>query len=161
MKCLRRAVLITGVSIIFVLSACASPGGAATPTTLPAETAVPGGDLNDLVNTQWQLVSFGPVGQETAVSQGAAITIQFDGDGQAAGFGGCNSYSGQYTVQGGAISFGEIVSTLVACVEDDITQQEQQYLQALQTAESYTATANSLTISYNNASGVLNFASIP
>jgi heat shock protein HslJ len=48
------------------------------------------------------------------------------------GLAGCNSYSGNYQVDGNQLTFGEIIATEMACQEPQgIMQQEQQYLRAL------------------------------
>lgn len=114
---------------------------------------------NPLANTQWQLESFGPVGAETPVVEGSTVTLEFDATGQAGGSGGCNSYGTEYQVQNGTLVFGEIVSTLMACADENIGEQEQQYYQALETAGEFEVSGDRLTIYYNDGQGVLNFVS--
>jgi heat shock protein HslJ/photosystem II stability/assembly factor-like uncharacterized protein len=103
------------------------------------------------------LESFGPQGGETPGIEGSTITLEFDASGQAGGSGGCNSYGGEYTVEGNTLTFGLINSTLRACLDEAVTQQEAQYLAALQSAESFELTADTLTIFYEGGEGVLNF----
>lgn len=50
-------------------------------------------------------------------------TIDFV-DGRVSASAGCNGLGGEYTVVGGTLTFGEFMSTLMAC-EDDIMQKEQ------------------------------------
>jgi len=127
-------------------------------TNSVAETPTPSEDgENSLVGTQWQLESFGPPAAEMLVVEGSMITLEFETAEQAVGSGGCNSYGGDYTVQGDTISFGQIVSTEIACLDQAVTEQEQRYFEALQTAGSFAQTAEQLTISYNNGQSVLNF----
>jgi heat shock protein HslJ len=107
-----------------------------------------------LENTHWSLVSFGPAGAENSLTEGSMITLILV-DGQAGGFGGCNAYSATYQVEGGSLSFDEITSTLRACTDEQITEQEQQYFEALKTAGSYVLEGNQLRITYSD--GVLVF----
>jgi heat shock protein HslJ len=131
------------ISLILITSACTA-----------AETR---NDEGDLVNTQWKLVSFGEPGSEKPVIEGSPITIEFTEGGQAGGSAGCNSYGGTYTVQDDMLQFGEIVSTLMACADQAVMEQEQQYLQALNTAGQFTVINDTLTIWYEDDKGVLNF----
>jgi len=107
-----------------------------------------------LENTHWSLVSFGPAGAENPLMAGSMITLIL-ADGQAGGFGGCNAYSATYQVEGESISFDEITSTLRACADEQMTEQEQQYFAALQTTSSYMLEGNQLRITYGD--GVLVF----
>jgi len=93
---------------------------------------------------------------------GTAITAQFDGA-NISGSSGCNTYNGTYasTRAGGPsnnISIGELITTQQAC-EEAFMNQEQAYLAALSSAQSYTIQGNSLTIAY--AGGVLVFQGEP
>jgi heat shock protein HslJ len=84
------------------------------------------GAVTGIENTAWNLIAFGEPGAEPPVVDGAMITLLLAA-GQAGGFGGCNSYGGTYQLDGNNISFGEITSTLVACANDDLTEQEQSF----------------------------------
>jgi heat shock protein HslJ len=156
MKQAKRLLLV----LAFTLAACAPITVPATPTPLAPTPPVdaPPGIADDLVGTQWMLVSYGTLGAETPVVEGSEVTLAFQEDGQAVGFGGCNSYGGPYVAEDGVLSFGEVVSTLVACLDEQVMEQEQQYFQALQTAGQYELAADRLTIYYDGGQGVLNFA---
>jgi heat shock protein HslJ len=119
----------------------ASPEGA-----LPAETG--------LENSSWTLLSFGSAGAEEPLIEGSSITLLLAA-GQAGGSGGCNAYGGTYQIEGNNISFGEITSTLRACEDERITEQEQRYLAALGTASQYEIDGDQLRITY--ADGLLIF----
>lgn len=45
------------------------------------------------------------------------VTIKFGEDGQASGFGGCNSYGGNFKESNGKLTFGDIISTMMACLD--------------------------------------------
>lgn len=65
-----------------------------------------------LVGTKWTLESLAgaPVGDVRR-----APTIHFRSDGQVGGHGGCNSWGGSYQLNGDAIRFGQMHTTLMAC----------------------------------------------
>ena len=154
-----------------VLSACAPTGESAgqpqaTPNMMtPAVGQTPQAESptsspasgESLEGTHWALVSLGKPGEETPVIEGSNVTLEFEDDGQVGGSGGCNSYSGQYQVDGNTIAFPEVVSTLMACADEQITAQETRYLQALGTTGRYTIADDRLSIMYDNDQNVLNF----
>lgn len=109
-----------------------------------------------LSGTAWQLVSYGPVGAETPVLPGSSVTLTFQTGGQVGGNAGCNSYGGGYAVAADSIAFNTLVSTLMACADRGVTQQEQTYLGALGTSGWFDLQANALTIQYDG--GELHFA---
>lgn len=167
MTFLRRLLLI-GVLMLFMTACTAgeteAPAAieptATTPASSPTmETAVPPTNENEnlLANTQWTLGSFGPVGAETPVLAGTAVTLTFEAGGQAGGSGGCNTFGANYQVQRNTLTFGEITSTLMACTEAGVTEQEQHYLEALRTAGEFEQTGDQLVIYYDDGQGALNF----
>ncbi len=117
---------------------------------------LPGGD-NELVGTNWTLVSYGPSGAETPVLDGTTVTLGFESAAQLGGSGGCNSYGAEYTATNGSLSVGDIASTLMACVEEGVTEQEQDYLTALSGANEYQIEGDQLIIWYDNGGGVMTF----
>jgi heat shock protein HslJ len=157
-----KPTLLLLLSLVLLLAACTTiqteqpgetnTGAAATADTGTAPLSSP---PSGLLDSRWQLVSFGPVGATVSVDM--IITLEFGTDGQAGGHGGCNSYGGAYTVQEGKLMFGEIVSTLIACVDQTVNDQEQRYLQALRTTDRFTISGDTLTIWYENEKGVLKF----
>lgn len=111
-----------------------------------------------LENTHWSLVFFGPPGAHALLIEGSTITLML-GNGEAEGFGGCNSYGTSYEIDGDRITFDRIRSTKKACLEDEITQQEQRYFQALESANRYELDASGLRITFDGGDGVLVFES--
>jgi putative lipoprotein len=77
--------------------------------------------------------------------------------GQAGGTGGCNSYGGPYQVEAGTISFDQIIRTEIACADERITEQEQRYFEALESASRYELDGNQLRIWYDEGAGLLVF----
>jgi heat shock protein HslJ len=113
--------------------------------------------LDPLAGTVWALASYGEPGAESPVITGPQLNLAFETGGQVGGFSGCNSFGGQYEVEGQSLSFSEINSTLVACAEEDLMAQELQYLQALLIAERFEQDGDQLKIWYDGGNGVLNF----
>lgn len=155
MKTIRFFLFIAAL----VLAACMpiqpeeTPSGTATP--------VPGDAVDDLAGTQWQLISFGPAENEMPAVPGAMVTLEFGADGHAGGNSGCNSYGGPYTVEGDTITFGEMVSTLMACADTSVMEQEGQYLDALSSAGHFALEGDQLTLWYGEDDGQLNFVALP
>ena len=108
-------------------------------------------------NTSWQLASFGALGTEIPVIADSLITLAFSATGEASGSSGCNSYGGTYQVQDDTLLFSETVSTLMACVDEDVMQQEMDYLAALRAADRFVVAGDALTIWYDDESSMLNF----
>lgn len=113
----------------------------------------------NLTGTEWQLVSLGPTGSEAEVVPGTTVTLKFGEDGRASGSTGCNSYSGAYEVRGDSISFGRLVSTRRACLDQNANEQEQRFLSSLESANRFRLSSNRLTLLSDRGRNVLNFVS--
>jgi putative lipoprotein len=87
---------------------------------------------------------------------GSTITLMLAG-GQAGGSGGCNSYGGTYQVDGNSITFGEMTRTEMACLEEGVTEQEQRFFEALETASEYRVEGDQLHITYDGGNGLMIF----
>jgi heat shock protein HslJ/chitodextrinase len=102
------------------------------PTPEPTEEPGAGG----LEGVTWVLTDTLPATQ---------ITVLFQ-DGQVSGSSGCNNYSGIYQSDGNAISITINMLTQQAC-EDGVMAQETQYLQTLESSNSYQVQGNQLMLS--------------
>jgi heat shock protein HslJ len=115
-----------------------------------------------LTGTEWQLNTF--ISGDTADSAASSliadstITVTFNEDGSVGGHGGCNSYGGQYQVDGENLTISDLVSTLMACEAEGVTEQETMYLNALGMAETYSIEGNQLTINYSGGALVFSAA---
>ena len=116
-------------------------------------------DQQALTGTEWQLVSLGPAGSEADVVPGTTVTLKFGEDGRASGSTGCNSYGGTYEVRGDSISFGRLVSTRRACLDQNANQQEQRFLSSLEAANRFRLSSDRLTLLSDRGRNVLNFVS--
>jgi heat shock protein HslJ len=127
------------LALIFItaslLSACATPAS------------------GSLSGTSWILQSING-SQVGAPVNGQSISLNFTSASEMSGFGGCNSYSGSYQSNSASLTFSNIVSTLMACVDNNLSRVETEFFNALSAASAYTLTqcesctsADSLTIS--------------
>ena len=108
---------------------------------------------DDLVGSSWKLTEINgkpPV-------PGVDVTLTFEADGKAGGSGGCNGYGGSYSAANGTISFKEIVSTMMACAEQNKMDQEQVYFDALNKATIYSVEGDTLKIGTDADPAVLVF----
>ena len=90
-----------------------------------------------LGDNPWKVTAIADEGGELEpVIEGTAPDIHFDDD-QVSGDGSCNHYSGPYDTPGGDdLDFGELVTTMMACL-DVVMDQEQLFLYALDSVDSY------------------------
>ncbi len=169
-----RKLVVLLLGLVLVLSAACTPvpeevelpgtGDGETPeaeaTGTEQPTTEPAGDEpgpTALVDTFWELESFEEQGEVTPALEGAPVTLEFGEEGLAGGSAGCNSFGGQVAVGEGTISFSEVVSTLMACTDEGVMEQETRFLQALEGAAEYELSGDNLQIFYNDGEGVLNF----
>lgn len=124
---------------VALLTMCACNGGSAA-----AGIPLPG--------TSWVLEE---VGEVPAIQRGRA-TLEFAESGGASGNGSCNRFSGTATIAGDSLSFGPLMSTKMACVEEALTNQETRYLASLGSAQRFAITGDTLRI-YVAGGGELRF----
>lgn len=84
-----------------------------------------------LTGSSWQLVSILPRGRPGPALPAGEIALNFSSD-SVGGFGGCNTYSGPYTLDADMVSIGAVVSTRMACTEDEGTLSEADYFATLE-----------------------------
>lgn len=58
-------------------------------------------------------------------------TLSFDAAGQVSGNSGCNTVGGSYQLSGTKLSFGQLMQTEMACLDDGVMEQEQAFAHAL------------------------------
>jgi heat shock protein HslJ len=101
----------------------------------------------NLANTSWLLNS---INRQPPIA-GRALTLSFQSDSQFGGNSGCNSYGGQYHASGSTMSLSQMISTLMACAEQPLNDQEAAFQKALGDATQLSLAGNQLTL--KNASG--------
>lgn len=121
------------IALIFIMAACNSSKKA-------GESSPPA-----LTETYWKLTEL--MGTKiTGPSQtGKEMYITFKKeDNMVLGHGGCNSFRGKYELkEGNRISFSGLASTLMACPD---MQNETEFMKAVESADNYVITGNSLVI---------------
>jgi heat shock protein HslJ len=116
---------------------------------------------NPLANTSWKVEAFGDASNPQPVLADSEMTMTFSGaKPDVGGHSGCNSYGGQYLIDGARITFSAIVSTMMACESQQLMEQEGQFHQALLEVERYRVTGDLLELAYGGTK-VLRLRSIP
>ncbi len=123
------------------------------PATVAAESTKP--DVS-MTNTYWKLVQLNGVAVEPG--EGKELHMILRGEDQVGGYAGCNQFTGSVTLSGDAISFGPIASTRRMCA--DAMQQEDAFLQALENAQRYTISGESLAIENAGGEVTMRFAAV-
>jgi heat shock protein HslJ len=118
----------------------------------PAETGTGEAGAGQLEGTEWRLIEYGPADAPIATLPDVSITLMFEAGNKLGGSGGCNSYGGTYQVDGQTLSVSDVVSTMRACEDAALTQQESKYLAALGSATSFQLSGNDLIIDYDGGS---------
>ena len=93
----------------------------------------------------WTLTAYGPEGATTPVAPDSQASIAFNEDGTVTGSSGCNSFGGEYKVDGDQITFNGLASTLMAC-EEPLMTQEGTVFKVLDGTASYKVDGDTLTI---------------
>jgi heat shock protein HslJ len=112
-----KSLKIMFVLLIFALTLGACSGSAAQPS---------------LNATSWTLTKL----QGKPILPNSAPTLAF-ADGQASGNGSCNSFGSSYKVRNDTLTFGPMMSTLMACMDTGVMEQESAYLAALASVAKY------------------------
>lgn len=111
-----------------------------------------------LRRTRWQLSGYTSGGESMTPPEGAPITLEFSTQNDVGGSGGCNSFGGTYTVEDDTINFGELASTLMACEDEDVMDQEAWFFETLATVERYNIVAGDLIL--HTVDGMMRFAPV-
>ena len=92
-----------------------------------AKSSIP--TAEDLSATAWRPSHIG----EMTLADDVELYVQFEADGELAGFAGCNRFFGSYELTESTIKIGPLGSTRMAC-PPDITAFEISFIEALQSA---------------------------
>jgi heat shock protein HslJ len=98
----------------------------------------------ELTNTYWKLTELD--GQAIVVGTAREPHLRLRDDSRVDGFTGCNSFSGMYQRAGDRLTFGRLVTTLMACTDPALSRQEQRFLQVLASVDRATAVGDQLTL---------------
>lgn len=115
------------------------------------ETASAAGSVSAvsaLVGARWRLVEL--EGQPSLAGGDARephLIFARDSVDRVGGATGCNSMGGRYEADGERIRFSDLFSTKMACVEEERMRQETRFVAALERANRYSITGDTLTLS--------------
>jgi heat shock protein HslJ len=121
-----------------------------------AKAPEPGGEeagsvtaSSSLVGPRWRLVE---LEGEPSIQGGGArephlIFSQSDSVDRIGGATGCNSMGGTYEADATSIRFSQLFSTKMACVEEDRMRQEARFVKALESADRYAISGDTLALS--------------
>ena len=108
-----------------------------------------------LLGTGWVLTSLTNPDGEFPIPPASAPVINFSEDGSMTGNGGCNQLSSEFTSGDGAISIGEIASTMMFC--DGLMELEAGFTTGLDVVTRYEISGDRLQLSDDSLTTVLTF----
>jgi putative lipoprotein len=124
---------------------------------LVAPAAPPARPDASLTNTYWKLVGIGGESYRHE-SRNREPYVRFgERDGRVTGFTACNSFTGTYSIDGGALALGELAVTRRACIEGMAV--EQRFLEALRQVDYYEISGDTLKL-LRGKSPALEFAAV-
>jgi putative lipoprotein len=101
--------------------------------------------LAELSNTYWKLLSLNEIDVAMTEKQKKEAFLQLRADiNSVKGFGGCNAFSGSYTVNGNDLNFGPLAATRAACLAGMDT--ESDFMQVLAVTTYYSIHEETLTL---------------
>lgn len=116
------------ISVLFVLLFIFIPGLTA------CDTSVTSGDFEDI---DWVMESYGESGSLKTALPDVEVTLFFDSTKkQFTGYTGINTYSGSYKVKGSQLSFPGGVALTALKGNDEVQQQEKEYVGLFSSADS-------------------------
>ncbi|MHB1225181.1 MAG: META domain-containing protein [Gemmatimonadaceae bacterium] len=129
-----RAVIVAALLVTSAVAAACAPARVETAAT-------------PLAGSNWKLAELGGTPAVGGADSERATQIRFHPDsGRIYGSGGCNRIAGPYTVAGDSLSFGPIMSTKMACLDDQANRQEVAFLSALDSTRRYRISGDTLTL---------------
>jgi putative lipoprotein len=111
-----------------------------------------------LRRTRWQLSSYTSGGEAQTPLEGAPITLEFSTQTDLGGSGGCNDFGGTYTVEDDTINFSDLNSTMMACEDEALMDQEAWFFETLAMVERYNIATGDLIL--HTANGMLRFSPV-
>lgn len=108
--------------------------------------------------TEWQLQAIVTNGVAAKPVSGSAVTLLLS-EGRIGGNASCNRYMGSYEINGQAFTLkSPLATTRMACLSDELNQQEQAFLTALAAVQRYELTDQTLRLFFGEGSNALVFA---
>ncbi len=111
---------------------------------------------SELASTSWNLDSFRELDMMLLPVENTDAHLVFADDGTMSGSTGCNLFFGEFSTTGNRVTFSHIGTTKIAC-QEDVSQQEQRFLDGLENAETFMMDNDRLHIQYNGGDYEINF----
>ena len=111
-----------------------------------------------LVNTYWKLTDLEGAAVEAVDNQREAHIVLHTEENRVAGSGGCNRLMGSYELDGDALSFGQLATTMMACA--DGMQTEHAFLGVLENVSTWEVTGTQLTLKDSAGDDVARFEAV-
>ena len=148
--------LLILLAVAVAIAGCGTGGGDGTTTeaVVSRDTTPAAADANpeiDLVGA-WLLEDMGGRG----VVDGVQTTMIFGSEGRVSGTGGCNRYTGSYTLENDRLTFGPLAGTKMMCPEA-VMGQEDRFHKALADVERVTIDGDLLLIEITGSDSPLRF----
>jgi heat shock protein HslJ len=126
--------LLIGLFVIIVLTACSSRNSIS-------------------IDGQWRLVSYGSPDIQIPAAPSVETSIEFDSEERMNGNVGCNSFGGDFKVEGDTITFSPVMSTLMFC--ETVADQESGTLAVLRESATFIMDGNRLTVTSADRNAVV------
>ena len=135
-----QASFFLAIGAVVIALACArapeagdEPAGSVTPAS-------------SLVGPRWRLIEIDgqPAIARTGPREPHLIFSSSDTASRVGGSTGCNHMGGTYQADGSSLRFSQMISTKMACVEDDRMRQETAFLTALNAVDRYAVSGDTL-----------------
>lgn len=138
--------------LALTMAACATDEAGNDEVAGPARisAAVTAPDVS-LRNTYWKLVELN--GGQVQPGEGKELHLVIRGDDRVTGYSGCNQFMGSVSVAGDGLAFGPVAGTRRMC--EGVMEQENAFLQALESAHHYRITGEDLAITNANGEVVM------
>ncbi|MBM7845172.1 META domain-containing protein [Herpetosiphon giganteus] len=150
-----RHILSILVASILIIGCGTTNSPTAQPTTVP--TINPEANQANLIGSRWNVLT---INGQPLVGQNA-LPFTIESASTVSGNSGCNSYGGPISIDGSTMQIGPLVSTLMACADNDVQTQEIALLRAFEQVRSYQQTDANLSLLDEQGTVVVTLAKQP
>lgn len=149
--------LILAVTLLCSISACATDeAGIDEAVQKPAVADSDNKPDVSLRNTYWKLVELN--GKPVLPGEGKELHMVIKADDRVTGYSGCNQFMGSVTVSEDGLSLGPVAGTRRMC--EGAMEQEDAFLQALESAHRYVISGDRLVITDANGEAVMRYVAV-
>lgn len=145
----QSGLLPSAILLIAALTACGQgpSGDPPVPKETTAQDATPTPVSALVENVTWRLEELGGRPVHVAENHAQPDLLLRPADASASGTTGCNQFSGGYELRGDSLRFRQLISTLRACLDQDMNLQERTYLVALGATRTWQVAGDTLLLS--------------